>query len=87
MNIQLIESLANAIKALSPDEREILDQKLNQKAEWSSLRTKILKDATAISERRKGQPFQPDITNVIHQMREERDQELLNGLESSKVNL
>ena len=83
MNIQLIESLANAIKALSPDERAILAQKLNQKADWPSLRTKILKDATAISERRKGQPFQPDITNIIHQMREERDQELSNFRDGS----
>ena len=59
MNIQLIESLADAIKALSPQERKFLEQKLNQKADWQSLRTKILKDATAISERRTEQPFQP----------------------------
>lgn len=86
MNIQLIESLANVIKALSPQEREILDQKLNQKADWQSLRTKILKDAAAISERRKEEAFQPDITNIIYQMREQRDQELLNGLCSNEAN-
>jgi hypothetical protein len=86
MNIQLIESLANAIKALSLQEREIFEQKLNQKADWPSLRTKILKDATAISKRREGQAFQPDITQIIDQMRQERDRELLNGLELNEVN-
>jgi hypothetical protein len=86
MNIQLIEFLANAIKALSPQERELFERKLNQKADWPSLRTKILKDATAISKRREEQSFQPDITDIIDQMREERDQELLNGLEPNEVN-
>jgi hypothetical protein len=81
MNIQLIESLANSIRALSPQEREIFERKLEQKADWPSLRTKILKDATAISKRREGKAFSLNITDIIHQMREERERELLNVIE------
>jgi hypothetical protein len=86
MNIQLIESLANAIRTLSLQEREIFDRKLERKADWPSLRAKILQDATAISKRREEQSFQPDIADIICQTREERDRELLNGLEPSEVN-
>ena len=36
MNIQLVESLANVIQALSPEERELLNGKLTQKSSWQS---------------------------------------------------
>ncbi len=48
MNIQLVESLANAIQALSPEKRELLNEKLTQKSSWQSLRAKILANAQAI---------------------------------------
>jgi len=77
MNIQLVESLANAIKALSPEERELLNQKLTYQWNWQNLRSRILANAQAIQQRRNGQTFEPDIDEIIHQMREERDQELM----------
>ncbi len=77
MNIQLVESLANAILALSPEERELLNQKLTHQPNWQNLRSTILANAQAIQQRRSGQPFEPDIDEIVHQMREERDQELM----------
>lgn len=84
MNIQLVESLANAIKALSTEERELLNQKLTHQSNWQNLRTKILADAQAVQQRRNGQASEPDIDQIIHQMREERDEELLSGLSHSQ---
>jgi hypothetical protein len=76
MNIQLVESLANVIKALSVEERELLNQKLTHQSNWQNLRPRILANAQAIHQRRSGQAFEPDIDQIIDQMREERDQEL-----------
>ncbi|AFY32266.1 hypothetical protein [Calothrix sp. PCC 7507] len=77
MNIQLVESLANAIKALSIEERELLNQKLISQSNWQTLRPKVLANAQAMQQRRSGQSFEPDVDQIIHQMREERDQQLL----------
>ncbi len=79
MNIQLVESLANAIKALSPEERELLNKKLTHQSNWQNLRSTILANAQAIQQRRSGQPFEPDTDEIVHHMREERDQELMAG--------
>ena len=80
MNIQLVESLANAIKALSIEERELLNQKLTHQSNWQNLRPKILANAQAIQQRRSGQTFETDIDQIIYQMREERDQQSLADL-------
>lgn len=80
MNIQLVESLANAIQALSPEERALLNEKLTQTSSWQSLRAKILANAQAIQQRRGGQPLEADIDEIIYQMREERDEQLMAGL-------
>ncbi|BAY15816.1 hypothetical protein NIES21_16350 [Anabaenopsis circularis NIES-21] len=80
MNIQLVEYLANAIKALSIEERELLSQKLTNQSNWQNLRQKILANAQAIQQRLNAQPFEPDIDQIIHQMREERDNELIADL-------
>jgi hypothetical protein len=84
MNIQLVESLANAIKALSPEERELLNQKLTHQSNWQNLRSTILSNAQAIQQRRSGQPFEPDIDEIFHQMRVQRDRELIADLSSKK---
>jgi hypothetical protein len=76
MNIQFVKSLANAIKALSPEEQELLNQKLTPQPNWQNLRLTILANAQAIQQRRNNQLFEPDIGEIIYQMREERDREL-----------
>ena len=79
MNIQLVESLANAIQALSPEERELLNEKLTDRSNWQNLRPKIFTNAQAIEQRLGGKPFEPDIDEIIAQMREERDEQLMNS--------
>ncbi len=80
MNVQLVESLANIIQALSPEERELLNEKLTHQSNWQSLRSKILANAQAIGERLGGQPFEPGIDEIIAQMREERDEQLMTAV-------
>lgn len=84
MNIQLVESLVNAIQALSPEERELLNEKLSDQSNWQNLRSKILTNAKAIEQRLGGKPFEPDIDEIIAQMREERDEQLMTALFLSK---
>jgi len=64
---------------LSPEKRELLNQKLTHQWNWQNLRSRILVNAQAIQQRRSGQHFEPDLDEIIHQMREERDQELMSG--------
>ena len=80
MNIQLVESLVNAIQALSPEERALLNQKLTQPSNWQSLRPRILANAQAIQKRRSSHPLEADIDAIIYQMREDRDEQLMTGL-------
>ncbi|NET59634.1 MAG: hypothetical protein F6K47_26840 [Symploca sp. SIO2E6] len=80
MNIQLVESLANVIQALSSEERELLNEKLAEKSSWQSLRAKIEANAQAIQQRRGNQFLETDVDEIIHQMREERDEQLMAGL-------
>ncbi|MBD2614303.1 MAG: hypothetical protein FWK04_24365 [Nostoc sp. GBBB01] len=80
MNIQLVESLVNAIKALSPEERELLNQKLTYQSNWQNLRSRILANAQAIGQRRSGNPLEPNIDEIIHQIREERDGQFIADL-------
>ncbi|MFN6563731.1 MAG: hypothetical protein RMY28_028575 [Nostoc sp. ChiSLP01] len=80
MNIQLVESLANAIKALSPEERELLNQKLTHQSNWQNLKPRILANAQAIGQRLGGQTLEPDVDEIIHQIREERDRQFIADL-------
>lgn len=84
MNIQLIESLANAIQSLSYEEQELLNKKLTGQSNWQSLRSKILTDAQAVQQRLGGQPFKPNIDEIIIQMRAERDEQLMTTSFSSE---
>ncbi|MDZ8183469.1 MAG: hypothetical protein RMX96_01220 [Nostoc sp. ChiSLP02] len=79
MNIQLVQSLANAIKALSPEERELLNQLTNQ-SNWQELRPKILANAQVIQQRLSDRSLKPNIDEIIHQIREERDGEFIADL-------
>ncbi|QLE59511.1 hypothetical protein FD725_23950 [Nostoc sp. TCL26-01] len=54
---------------------------------WQNLRSRILSNAQAIQQRRNNQPFELEIDQIIHQMREERDQQLSEDLFPSKEQL
>lgn len=69
---------------MSIEEQELLNQKLTHQSNWQNLRTKILADAKAVQQRRNDQASEPDIDQIIYQMREERDEQLISGLFSSQ---
>lgn len=77
MNIQLVESLVNAIKSLSLEEQELLGKKLKDHPSWEIALERIDATRKAIYERRQGKPFKTDVTEIIHQMREERNRQLI----------
>ncbi|MEH2070827.1 MAG: hypothetical protein V7K47_22140 [Nostoc sp.] len=54
--------------------------KLTHQFNWQNLRPRILTNAQAIGQRLSGQPLELDIDEIIHQIREERDQQFIADL-------
>ena len=77
MNTKLVESLVQVINSLSEEEKKLLESKLQTKSDWKKQRSRIIERAKKIHARRGGKPFQPSVTEIIHQMREERDEQLM----------
>ncbi|MBC6478603.1 MAG: hypothetical protein GDA56_13315 [Hormoscilla sp. GM7CHS1pb] len=77
MNVPLVESLVQVILSLSKEERELLEEKLNRKKNWRETLKKIREHKAAIHAERGGKPFNPSIDEIIHQMREERTEQLM----------
>lgn len=76
MNTQLVESLAQIINTLSKEERALLEEKL-KKPDWREVMKQINEHRSEINARRGGKPFDPPPEEIIHQMREERIEELM----------
>ena len=64
-------------QSLSLEEQELLGKKLKDHPSWEIALERIDATRKAIYERRQGKPFETDVTEIIHQMREERDQQLM----------
>ena len=79
MNTQLVESLIQVINSLSPGERNLLNEKLQRQSDWSKMRSRIIKRGKIISQRNQDQPLSPSVSEIIHQMREERDEQLMSA--------
>ena len=77
MNTKLVESLVEVINSLSEEEKNLLQEKLQRKSDWEKQRSRIIARAQKIHARRGGKPFKPSVTEIIHQMREERDEQLM----------
>ncbi len=77
MNTQLVESLVQVINSLSSEERNLLQEKLQRQVDWEKTRSRIIKRGKTIKDRHQGKPFSPSVTEIIHQMREERDEQLM----------
>lgn len=85
MNIQLVESLAQVIQALAPEEQQLLEEKLNRRRksppaagddrQTTYKRIKALR--ADIFARRGNQQLEPSTAELIQQMREERTEQLL----------
>ena len=79
MNTQLVESLIQVINSLSPGERNLLNEKLQRQSDWETMRSRIIKRGKIISQRNQDQPLSPSVSEIIHQMREERDEQLMSA--------
>ncbi|NJO97154.1 MAG: hypothetical protein HC764_14960 [Pleurocapsa sp. CRU_1_2] len=77
MNTQLVESLVQVINSLSSEERTLLQEKLQRQSNWKEQRSRIIKRGKIISDRNQGKPFKPSVTEIIHQMREGKDEQLM----------
>ena len=77
MNVSLVESLVQVILALSPEERTLLEEKLHRKTNWRETLQQIDKLQAQIKVDRGGQPLDLPVEEIIHQMREERTEELM----------
>ena len=77
MNTKLVESLVEVINSLSEEEKNLLQEKLQRQSDWEKQRSRIIARAKKIHARRGGKPFKPSVTEIIHQMREERDEQLM----------
>ncbi|MBE9193911.1 MULTISPECIES: hypothetical protein [Synechocystis] len=86
MNIQLVESLVQIIQSLSLEEQKLLKSQLEQIEEKKDNWEEVLEEIEASKQKdlsvRQGKKIELSITEIIHQMREERDQQLLETWQS-----
>ena len=78
MNTQLVDGLAQIIQSLSEEERTLLDEKL-KKPDWRETLARIDKLRNDINARSPGKPLDVSVDEIIHEMREERDQQILSA--------
>ena len=78
MNTQLVESLVQVINSLSEEERNLLEEKLQRQSNWEEQRSRIIKRAKIIRDCNQSKPLSPSVTEIIHQMQEERDEKKRN---------
>ncbi len=77
MNTSLVEALAQAVLSLSPEERRLLYQRVFNKPIWRETQQSLADVHTQILEDRVGSPPDLDVVDQIHQMRDERTEQLL----------
>lgn len=75
MNTQLVDGLFQVIQSLSEEERAQLQEKMKKPDERETLE-RIQKLRAKIKARRDGKPFDPSVEEIIHQIREERDEQM-----------
>lgn len=85
MNTKLVESLAQIIQSLAPEEQALLEERL--KATTQKERQQSYQELNELRERifarRDGQPLSPEPDEIIWQMREERTAEIMQSLQDS----
>lgn len=80
MNTQLVDSLVQIIQSLSHEERQLLEDRLDRQTNWQAIQQDLAQIHEQITARRSGVPLNlssDDITDQIHQMREDRDRQLM----------
>lgn len=79
MNSQLVDTLAQIINALTPEEKALLQEKTSTSQKNQEAYQKMVEVRDKIFARREGKPFDMDVNEIIYQMREERSQELMDA--------
>jgi hypothetical protein len=78
MNTQLVESIAQLIDSLSSEEKSLLASKLYLSNEnWEAVFLELQENWQKIKDFQQSQLFSLSIEDMVHQMREERTQELI----------
>jgi hypothetical protein len=85
MNTKLVESLAQIIQSLAPEEQILLEERLKAipKKDWRQSYQELNELRERIFARRDGQPLSPEPDEIIWQMREERTAEIMQSLQDS----
>ena len=85
MNTKLVESLAQIIQSLAPEEQTLLEDRLKAtpKKDWRQSYQELNELRERIFARRDGQPLSPEPDEIIWQMREERTAEIMQSLQDS----
>ncbi|KAM3101096.1 hypothetical protein ACKFKF_09790 [Phormidesmis sp. 146-12] len=85
MNTKLVESLAQIIQSLAPEEQTLLEERLKAtpKKDWRQSYQELNELRKRIFARRDGQPLSPEPDEIIWQMREERTAEIMQSLQDS----
>ena len=73
MNTQLVESIVELIKSLTPEEQALIEAKLHSQEDWKAEYQKLWQLKRQISERRNHQPFNPPAEEYVHMTTEERN--------------
>lgn len=67
MNTQLVESIVQLIKSLTPEEQALIQAKLHSQEDWENENQKLQKLKAEVSQRRNDQPF--DRTMHLHYLK------------------
>lgn len=89
MNHQLVNSLVQIIESLTSEERQLLEARLDRKKNWEFSKERLTQLHAQITARRGGKPLHlstEDIVEQIHQMREERTQQIMDASFSASEN-
>jgi ADP-glucose pyrophosphorylase len=82
MNTQLVNSLVQIIESLTEEERQLLNSHLDRNKNWQAAKLSLTQLHAQIAARQGGQPLDLSteaIVEQIHQMREERTQQIMDA--------
>ena len=72
MNTQLVESIVQLIKSLTPEEQALLEEKLHAKDnDWQAKYQRIIELKSKVFARRGGKSFDPPLEEYIQAARDE----------------
>jgi hypothetical protein len=77
MNTQLIKTLAQIIKSLSQEERNLLENELKTQDDWETIKQRIVKRTQIRKQEFEKPKSELSIDDIFEQMREERSEQLI----------